>query len=185
MIIVGIDEVGRGCWAGPLVACALLLERPIDGLKDSKLISKRQRQILLPQINKNARYGLGWVTAQEIDAVGLTEAVRRAMLQAYVNLGEAADGIIIDGNYNFLENIKGSFALTGADRTVPEVSAASIIAKEARDAYMCQQAKIYTNYHFDKHVGYGTTLHLEALKKYGICELHRLSYKPVAAIVYE
>lgn len=181
--MVGLDEVGRGCWAGPLVAGAVILNQPVIGLKDSKKLSKLQRERLAAEIQVRAlAIGLGWVGSSEIDELGLTKAVRLAMQRALAEINTSYNEIIIDGNYNFLNDTPNSKAVIGADNIVPAVSAASIIAKVARDNYMRGQAsKAYPQYEFDKHVGYGTKLHRDRLQAYGVCKLHRLSYKPVQA----
>jgi len=180
MVTLGIDEVGRGCWAGPLVAGAVILKRPIKGLKDSKLLSKLQRDKLVAEIQIQAiATGLGWVTATEIDSLGLTEAVRLAMLRAIDQIKCDYNEIIIDGNHNYFTGNPKARALIGADNLVPAVSAASVIAKVARDKFMCEQSIEFPEYFFEKHVGYGTKLHQEALKLHGICTLHRQSFKPI------
>jgi ribonuclease HII len=184
MLIVGIDEVGRGCWAGPLVAGAVILRAPIIGLKDSKKLTKVQREKLTSEINvKAASVGLGWVTPAEIDKVGLTQAVRLAMQRALAEITIDFDEIIIDGNYNFLVDDPRAKAVVKADDSVPAVSAASIVAKVARDQWMAEAALTFPNYGFDRHVGYGTKLHLDMLQAHGICALHRLSYKPVTRFI--
>jgi ribonuclease HII len=183
MVSVGIDEVGRGCWAGPLVAAAVILDQPIEGLKDSKLLSKSTRNKLSIEIKLMAKaYGIGWVQPKELDRLGLTEAVRLAMQRAMDDIDVDYDEIIIDGNLNFLSANPKSRALIKADNLVPAVSAASIIAKVARDDYMSEVAKNYADYGFEKHVGYGTRLHIERLKAYGLCDLHRRSFKPIQAL---
>ena len=184
MITVGIDEVGRGCWAGPLVAGAVILSSPIDGLKDSKKLTKRQREKFAAEIkNSAAAVGLGWVQAPEIDKLGLTEAVRLAMRRAVALIDMEYDEIIIDGNINFLSDNPKSKALVKADDTIPSVSAASIVAKVARDNYMSEIAANYPDYGFVNHVGYGTALHLERLRLHGVSDLHRRSFKPVSALL--
>jgi ribonuclease HII len=183
-MIVGIDEVGRGCWAGPLVAGAVLLGDPIPGLADSKKLSKAQRMTLDAEIKLHAiAIGLGWVTPQEIDAVGLTEAVRLAMQRAISEITAPFDQIIIDGNYNFLSNDPRSSCIIKADDSVPAVSAASIVAKVARDTFMSNASLQYPGYAFEKHVGYGTAAHSAALKLQGICDLHRQSFAPIKALL--
>lgn len=183
-MIVGIDEVGRGCWAGPLVAGAVLLGAPIAGLKDSKKLSKKHREKLDAEIRVSAlAFGLGWVPAEEIDQVGLTEAVRLAMERALAQITVAYDQIIVDGNFNFFAGNAKSLAVIGADNTVPAVSAASIIAKVARDAYMAQAAQRFPEYGFENHVGYGTAAHQLALQTNGLTELHRRCFKPIQALL--
>ena len=184
MVIVGIDEVGRGCWAGPLVAGAVVLGQPIAGLKDSKQLSKRQREKLAADINLLAKaVGLGWVDADTIDHIGLSEAVRLAMQRALEQVRVAYDEVIIDGNSNFLSDNPKARTLINADATIPAVSAASIVAKVARDQYMSDIALVYPGYGFEQHVGYGTALHLEKLKLHGVSLLHRRSFKPVRALL--
>jgi len=178
--ILGVDEVGRGCLAGPLVAGAVILNEPIIGLKDSKKLSKIQRERLSAEIRLKAKaLSMGWVESQELDKIGLTAAVGLAMQRAVNQIKINYDELIIDGNYNFLKSDPKAYTIIKADDSVPAVSAASIIAKVARDNFMYEQAKIYPAYHFDKHVGYGTSLHLEMLKLHGTCLLHRNSFQPI------
>lgn len=182
-MIVGVDEVGRGCWAGPLVAGAVLLATPIEGLKDSKKLSKKQRERLDAEIRATAAYGLGWVTPAEIDKIGLTAAVRLAMQRAVAEIQVPYSEIIIDGNLNFLSDNPKSTCLVKADDSIPAVSAASIIAKVARDNYMAELGLRYPGYGFEKHVGYGTALHRAALTELGVHEVHRRSFAPIKALV--
>jgi ribonuclease HII len=183
MVIVGIDEVGRGCWAGPLVAGAVILNGPVEGLKDSKLLSKKRREKLSAEIQLIAKaVGVGWVEPAELDVVGLSAAVGLAMQRALNQIKIKYDSIIIDGNYNFLAANPKSRALIKADATIPAVSAASIVAKVARDNFMTKLAAKYPNYGFDKHVGYGTAFHLEMLKLHGVSEVHRRSFKPISLL---
>jgi ribonuclease HII len=184
MIVVGIDEVGRGCWAGPVVAGAVILKRPIPGLKDSKLLSKKQREQLALIIEQEAlAIGLGWVDAGKLDEIGLTAAVGLAMRQALEQISLDYDEVIIDGHFNFLVNNPKARAVIKADSSVPAASAASILAKVARDNYMAEIAAKYPQYGFDKHVGYGTALHLANLRLHGVTVLHRRSFKPVGALL--
>lgn len=184
MITVGIDEVGRGCWAGPLVAGAVILSGPIPGLKDSKKLSKKQRERLAAEIQISAlAIGLGWVDAATIDKVGITTAVKMAMERALEQLKTPYDAIIIDGSFNFFPDNPKATAVIKADDSVPAVSAASIVAKVARDKYMCGLTGDYMRYQFAKHVGYGTALHLELLRKFGVSDMHRQSFKPVQSLL--
>lgn len=187
MITVGIDEVGRGCWAGPRVAGAVILSKPIPGLKDSKKLSKIQREKLAQQIQSEAvAIGLGWVWPKEIDRDGLTVSVRRAMQLALDAIHAPYDEVIIDGNISYLAHNPKSRALIKADDLIPAASAASILAKVARDNYMATvAAKEFPLYGFEKHVGYGTAIHIKALIEHGATELHRQSYKPIQKIVLE
>jgi len=185
-VTVGIDEVGRGCWAGPLVAGAVILSMPIDGLKDSKKLSKLQREKLAAQINAEAlSIGLGWVWPEDIDKHGISISVKMAMRQALAAISIPYDEVIIDGNVNYLRENAKAKALIKADNLVPAASAASIIAKVARDEYMARMAEKYPQYGFERNVGYGTAYHISALLQYGVSKIHRLSYKPIREIVLE
>lgn len=184
MVTAGIDEVGRGCWAGPLVAGAVVLMQSIPGLKDSKKLSRKQRENLAAEIQLQAlALGLGWVQPAEIDAIGLTAAVKLAMERAMAQIKMDYDELIIDGNFNFFPDNAKARAVIRADDTVPAVSAASIVAKVARDTYMHGLAGDYLNYQFAKHVGYGTALHQELLEKFGVSDMHRRSFKPIRALI--
>lgn len=180
MATLGVDEVGRGCWAGPLVAGAVLLNQPIPGLRDSKKLTKKRREVLAAEIKASAAaIGVGWVSAEELDKIGLTAAVGLAMHRAVAAISADYDAIIVDGNYNFLADDPRATTLIRADDSVPAVSAASIIAKVARDDFMNEAAGQYPGYGFDRHVGYGTAEHLRALQQHGPTALHRRSFKPV------
>ncbi|MBC7546400.1 ribonuclease HII [Candidatus Saccharibacteria bacterium] len=185
-MVVGIDEVGRGCWAGPVVASAVILDtsKPIDGLRDSKKMTKSQRVAVAALVRKNAQsYGIGWASAQYVDAHGLTQAVRHAMQQALDKISQTYSVVIIDGSFNFLADNLKTETMVKADDSVPAVSAASIIAKVARDDFMAKQALLYPGYGFERHVGYGTAVHVAALRQFGPTPLHRMSYKPLQALV--
>ena len=189
MRIVGIDEVGRGCLAGPVVAGAVLLDTKATRLlqkihlTDSKKMTQKQREVAYDFIIEHAiGYGIGWVFPSEVDQSGLTQAVANAMLQALDAIQLDYDRVIIDGNYNYLPTNSKAETMIKADLSELSVSAASVIAKVARDRYMAEQAEMYPEYGFEKHVGYGTKVHLEALQRYGPSAIHRLSVKPVAVL---
>ncbi len=191
MIVVGIDEVGRGCWAGPVVAGAVILPGNFDisklvhwKLGDSKVLNKRQRETADAGIRQIAvAIGIGWVDAATIDRVGITTAVKWAMERALEQISADYDEIIIDGNLNFMMDNPKARAVIKADASVPAASAASIVAKVARDSYMTEMTDNYPGYGFEKHVGYGTALHLERLKLHGVTSLHRQSFKPIQALL--
>ncbi len=194
MSILGIDEVGRGPWAGPLVIGACILPKDeagnypdwVEPLTDSKKLSEKKREAYSKIILENAiATGLGWVTSAEIDSLGLSESLRLATRRAVKEIRKQKapfTEIIIDGTQNFLAGTSLEHHVTNlkkADLLIKEVSAASIIAKVARDNYMKELANKYPEYGFDKHVGYGTAAHKAALEKYGPCPEHRNSFKPI------
>ncbi len=183
-IIVGMDEVGRGCWAGPAAAGAVILKQAIPGVKDSKLLSRLRRAELDGIIRRQAlAVGIGWAQVAEINELGLTAALKLAFARALAEITVQYDEIVIDGNYNFLTGIEKTRTLIDADALIPAVSAASIVAKVARDNYMMRLAEQYPGYSFERHVGYGTKEHQQALAKQGICALHRTNFRPIQAVM--
>ena len=192
MAILGIDEVGRGPLAGPLVVGAVIL--PSDDrewyveLKDSKKLSAKKREELNEIILGEAIVGLGWVSNIELDEVGISEALRlatRRAVKAVQRLHSPFSQIVIDGKVNFLRNTsiaKYVSTVIKADDKIREVSAASIVAKVARDGYMKKIATKYPEYGFDRHMGYGTAMHRKAIAKYGICPEHRRSFEPCKSL---
>ncbi len=195
-VILGIDEVGRGPYAGPLVigACILPEDREnnpwISELNDSKKLSAKKREELNKIIREKApACATGWVTASEIDELGISEALKLATRRAIKEIQSknvAFTEIIIDGISNFLAGTaleKYVTTMKKADFLVKEVSAASIIAKVERDNYMVELAKKYPGYGFEKHVGYGTAAHQKAMEELGITPEHRKSFAPVAKIL--
>jgi ribonuclease HII len=183
-MIVGIDEVGRGPWAGPLAAAAVALDIKFSAAKswkltDSKAMSAAERVESARHIRRAALgVGLGWASPDEIDALGLSKAVALAMRRAYVQLALEAEEVIIDGNINYLPDLK-SRAVIRADGSIPAVSAASIVAKVARDAFMRLAALRFPGYGFETHYGYGNSLHREAIERLGPSPIHRRSFRPV------
>lgn len=176
--VIGIDEVGRGSWAGPLVVGAVYLTKPVDGLADSKLLSKNKRLYLYNQLTKSVSFGLGWVSAAEIDDIGLSFSLKLATTKALEDLNIRLNvPIVIDGNVNFVPDIKDAILMPKADQQIPSVSAASIIAKVARDQRMQELSIDFPQYGFDNNVGYGTQSHKLAIKEYGFCGIHRRSFK--------
>ncbi len=191
-MILGIDEVGRGPWAGPLVVGAVILGgTEIDGLNDSKKLTKKRREALDAEIREKAAvWALGWVSAGELDDIGMSQALRLATRRAVEMVQEKcqANGvkfeeIIIDGTVNFLSGTGLEpyvITMAKADGLVPSVSAASIIAKVARDNYMREQDEVYPGYGFAGNSGYGVAKHRAAIEKLGVCPEHRLSFAPLA-----
>lgn len=183
-MIVGIDEVGRGSWAGPVVVAAVGLgDEAVDGLTDSKVLSKKKRETLSAIIKRNAsKIGIGWVSADNIDRIGMSAALKRAAAIALGQIDDrSVDQIIIDGTIRLIDDPRVT-CLPKADMLVPSVSAASIIAKVARDEYMTQCSQVFSDYGFEKHVGYGVAVHRQALSEFGVCPLHRLSFSPMSQL---
>ena len=180
-ILVGIDEVGRGPLAGPVVTAAVILDsaHPIAGLTDSKAISSRKRELLAEEIKSKAlAWALGRAEPEEIDQLNIHHATLLAMQRAYQALSVKATYAKIDGK--FCPDIDCTTeAVIKGDLTVPEISAASIIAKVSRDAEMCRWHEQYPEYGFDRHAGYPTKFHLAALQQHGATKIHRRSYAPV------
>lgn len=178
--IVGMDEAGRGSWAGPVVAAAVILPRGLrlGGLNDSKLVLPAKREELFGKIIKTCAYGVGLASHEEVDQCGLLQATFYAFKRALENLPVKADHILIDGRDKFAFVIPHTSIIRG-DQKVRCISAASIIAKVTRDRLMVEYSKKYPQYGFDIHKGYGTEVHQEALRTHGPCELHRKSYEPL------
>ncbi len=180
-IVAGIDEAGRGPLAGPVVAAAVVLhsDRPIAGLTDSKKISPQKRLRLFAEIKSKAQaWGVGEASAAEIDEMNIHNATLKAMLRAYLDMQLEASHVLVDGLYCPDLSAKCT-AIVKGDQTVPAISAASIIAKVTRDIQMLEYHDQMPEYGFDRHKGYPTSQHIQALKEYGPCNLHRRSYKPV------
>jgi len=180
--IAGLDEAGRGPWAGPICIAIVLLTELVDELNDSKKLTEKSRQALFDKIIlADSKTGIGWSSAAEIDELGLTIASELAAKRAYEDsaLGHETK-LIIDGNYNYLKDHPNIETIIKADGKIASVAAASIIAKVSRDNYMKKLAVEHPDYSFEKHKGYGTKVHIEALSKLGTCSEHRLSFKPVS-----
>lgn len=182
--MVGIDEVGRGCLAGPLlvVAARQKSDNLPDGLKDSKLLSRKVRNMLFIKIVETCDFGEGWVEAAEIDNLGLASAMRLGVKRALQNLPAKVDErIIMDGNVNYCPGkYKNTETVIDGDQLVPIVSAASIYAKVTRDRYMSVLSLKHPTYKFETNVGYGTPEHLSALENCGPLHLvHRVSFEPI------
>lgn len=200
-MILGIDEVGRGPYAGPLVVGACILPSPetiqsdperyswIFKLTDSKKLTAKQREVLYEKIKSGAlASATGWVSSSEIDKYGISESLKLACRRVVKKIQEtkvAFSEIIIDGTMNFLGGTsleKYVSTLKKGDLLIKEISAASIIAKVERDRYMIKLSEKYPEYGFEKHVGYGTRLHQAAMEKFGLTPEHRKSFRPVREI---
>lgn len=179
--VAGVDEVGRGPLAGPVVTAAVVLDpaRPIEGLADSKALSPRRREHLARLIREQALgWSLGRAEVAEIDALNILQATLLAMQRAVAGLREAPDGVLVDGN-RCPEFHCPARAVVGGDARVAAISAASVLAKVARDAEMVALDNSWPAYGFARHKGYGTAEHLEALRVNGPCPAHRRSFAPV------
>lgn len=182
-LIAGVDEVGRGPLCGPVVACACILpvNYQLKGLTDSKKISERKREELYEILIKDAiSYGIGIVDAQIIDEINIYEATKVAMINAINNLSIKPEHILIDAMKLNID-IPSTSIIKG-DLYSLSISAASVIAKVTRDRMMIELDKKYPQYGFKNHKGYGTKAHLEALKKYGVLDFYRKTYKPVSEL---
>lgn len=183
--IVGIDEAGRGPLAGPVVAAAVILPPffLLEGLNDSKKISEKKRVILAEKIKKSAiSWSVGIIDAKIIDEINILEATRHAMNDALNSLAVKGQFVFVDGIFNPVIKMKQKAIIKG-DSYSASIAAASIIAKTYRDNLMYEYDKIYPEYGFKIHKGYGTKLHLDALKKYGPSPIHRRSFSPVSDVL--
>jgi len=179
-IIVGVDEAGRGPLAGPVVAAAVYLPEKFDtsGIKDSKKISAKKREELYSKILSECQVGVGIVSAEEIDQLNILQATMLAMRMATEELKVQIDKVIVDGNR--CPEIRNCESIIKGDDKFVQISAASIIAKVTRDRMMIELSRKYPVYGFEKHKGYGTKDHIEALDIYGpIKGVHRFSFAPV------
>ena len=189
-LIAGVDEVGRGPLAGPVVAAAVILDprRPITGLRDSKRLTPERRTALAREIRaKSLAFALAAADHAEVDALNVLEASMIAMRRAVLALRRRPDHVIVDGNrvpalddgetrYSVEARVKG-------DQSVPSVSAASILAKVCRDRLMCRSDRRFPGYAFASNKGYPTRAHLEALERLGPCAIHRMTFAPVGAVL--
>ena len=189
--IAGVDEVGRGPLVGDVVTAAVILdpENPIEGLMDSKKLSEKKRNLLSVEIKEKAiAWSIARATPEEIDTLNILHATMLAMQRAVQQLDITPDYVLVDGNRSptFLDpqgqNIANQFVVKG-DARVAEISAASILAKVARDTEMLELDKLYPEYGFAKHKGYPTAAHMENIKTYGVLNCYRASFKPVAQVI--
>lgn len=172
-LLCGIDEAGRGPLAGPLVVAGVVLKKSIAGLNDSKKLSEKKRELLFDEIISNSSYKIVFSDNQTIDAKGLSWCIKNSIAQIMDEL--KADDYLFDGNTSYkIPNLRH---LIKADESIAEVSAASILAKVSRDRFMDDIACKYPNYNFGSHKGYGTKMHINAIKEHGYSDLHRLSFK--------
>jgi len=185
--IAGLDEAGRGAWAGPVVAAAVILppKLALRGLRDSKQLSPKAREQFYVYINKNAiGIGIGIVSEKVIDEKGIIFATRQAFLDAIENLKLNPDYLLIDGIRLFNHKLPLDFLVKGDNKCV-SIAAASVIAKVARDNILIDYNKKYPQYGFDQHKGYGTWEHRSRILDHGACPIHRLSFKPLVEAGYK
>ena len=188
-LVAGIDEAGRGPLAGPVVAAAVILhpERPIAGLRDSKKLSASRRDALEALVKRNAlSWSVAWSDRAEIDALNVLAATMLAMRRAILGLSVVPQVVHVDGNrlpdLRFRDGRIDGVAIVGGDARVESISAASILAKTARDRMMLVMDGHYPEYEFARHKGYGTELHRARLQMHGPCPEHRRSFAPVRAL---
>lgn len=172
-VIVGVDEAGRGPLAGPVFAGAVIVDRSyiIEGIDDSKKLSEQTRERLYQDIIQNYAYGVGIASVQEINEINILEATKLACERAVAAIPLTPDVVLVDGNMRFLD--ARYISIVRGDQISVSIAAASIIAKVSRDALMRKLSIIYPEYAWDKNKGYGTKIHLDALRKYGATEHHR------------
>ena len=183
-IFAGVDEVGRGCLAGPVISCAVILKKSINKkiLKDSKTISFKDRLKIAEHIKKNSWYAIGSASVKEIDKYNIFNASLLSMERAAKKLKRKPHIFLIDGTHG-PKKLKNSKTIIKGDEKVKCISAASIVAKAYRDLYMIKLGNKYPKYKWNKNFGYGTSQHLASLKKFGVTSYHRKSYKPVHNIL--
>jgi len=184
LLVCGVDEAGRGPLAGPVFAACVILREgdPIDGLADSKLLSAQRREQLAIEIRGRAvTWAVASATVEEIDRINILRASLLAMRRAVEQLTVEPHEVLVDG-LHCPEVRFPSRAIVDGDRLVAEISAASILAKTARDALMRQMHDMYPDYGFDRHKGYSTREHLAALQRFGVCPIHRRSFAPVRSL---
>ncbi len=184
VIVCGVDEAGRGPIAGPVYAAAVVLDaaRPIDGIRDSKLLAAGRREALAAAIRERAGdWSVAYATVEEIDRLNILQATLLAMRRAVEGLRRAPDEAWIDGN-RCPPLACPARAVIGGDRAHAVISAASILAKTERDAEMLRLHERYPDYGLDRHKGYPTPAHLAALRRLGACEIHRRSFAPVRSL---
>jgi ribonuclease HII len=185
LLVCGVDEAGRGPLAGPVSAAAVILDaaRPIEGLADSKKLSEKQRDQLAPLIRERAlAWAVAYADVEEIDRLNILQATLLAMKRAVLALHTRPHQVLVDGLYCPQTGIP-SQAIVQGDSKVAAISAASILAKTARDELMLRLHEQYPQYGFDGHKGYPTAAHLAALRAHGVSEIHRRSFRPVRELL--
>lgn len=182
--VAGLDEAGRGPWAGPVVAAAVILPTGlrIPNLKDSKQLTEKQRDFIFKYLLSKVDFGIGIISNTYIDDRGLKNATQEAFTMAISNLNKRPHYLLIDGKDNLKFEMPHSSFIKG-DTFIRSIACASVIAKVTRDRIMRQYSKLFPAYQFDKHKGYGTEKHNFEIIQNGICKIHRKSYKPITALL--
>jgi len=185
-IIAGIDEVGRGSWAGPLVAGAVIIKQGmcVEGINDSKKLTDKKRKTLSETILKHHVSSIGSVSSSEINHIGLSKAIYLSIIRAIEMLPIRPTLLLIDGNYTYNFGIETINIPKGDSKSI-SIAAASIVAKVYRDNLMKKLSITHPEYYWDKNVGYGTDLHMKGLKKIGVSKYHRVNYKPIQQILID
>lgn len=186
-IIAGVDEAGRGPLAGPVVSAAVILDplRPIKGLADSKTLSEKKRRTLFEDIKNNAlSWAVGLATVEEIDRLNILNAALLSMKRAVEELHVTPDEVWVDGNRLPNIDVPAQCFIKG-DQKFEVIGAASIVAKVTRDAMMSELDQQYPRYEFGRHKGYPTKIHLQAIKQYGVLDVHRRSFAPIKQVLVE
>ena len=180
IITAGVDEVGRGCLAGPVVSAAVILKKGIDLslLKDSKKITFKKRIEISKHIKLNSIYAIGMASVEEILKINILQAALLSMKRAINRLSVKPELVLIDGNFA-PQGLKNFKTIINGDEKVKSISAASIIAKVYRDELMIKLSEKFQNYAWERNFGYGTKAHMEGLKKFGITSHHRKGFKPI------
>lgn len=191
-LIAGVDEVGRGCLAGPVVAASFFLgkEQIVNSklkerVNDSKILSVKQRDLLFEELTNDFEFGIGLVEVSEIDKTNILLASLQAMCNSLLTLNKKTDFVLIDGNQKIKNISTRQIPIIGGDKKVFSIAAASIIAKVYRDRLMLKIDELYPLYGFARHKGYGTEFHRQAIKEYGPCPEHRLSFEPLKRFLKE
>ena len=178
--IIGVDEAGRGCLAGPVAAGAVILQNPKTSFQDSKTLSAEKRKTWALKISQSHKTGLGWACAEEVDRLNIHRASLLAMKRAVLNLNLTAGSLIIDGKYMVPDmNLFFQMAVVKGDALVSSVSAASIVAKYFRDEWMQKASQQYPHYGWEQNKGYPTDFHKKAIQQYGPCPFHRKTFAGV------
>ncbi len=184
-LIAGVDEVGRGSWAGPLVTAAVILpkDKRLYKIRDSKLLTPEKREDYFKKIYKIAEsIGIGQVTEEEIDELGLSYAIKLSGERVLENLHIKPDYVLLDGNWNYIKEIECE-TIIGGDNISLSIACASIVAKVTRDRLLINYHSKYPHYDFKNNKGYPAPKHKDALNKLGPCEIHRKSYAPIQKLL--